>query len=289
MPELPEVETIRRELQTILPGRRIIGVDVRLPKIVKLPLATFRQWVVGATVGRVDRRAKLLLIALRNNWTIIIHLKMSGQLIWKPKRGKLSVGGHPIPGGLNDLPNKYSHVVWRCSGGTLFFNDQRQFGYIKLLAAPQLVRWLEKQGYGPEPLDKHFTLDDWLALLKTHRRKRIKPTLMDQTVIAGVGNIYADEACFFARVRPSRRIAAMTSLERRALFRGLRSILILAISKKGTTADAYRTATGDRGSMLPWLKVYGRAGQRCKRCRGTIRKIILTGRGTHFCPKCQPR
>lgn len=287
MPELPEVETIARELNTVLPDRRIIGVEVRLPKIVKMPVATFRRRVTGATIKRVERRAKLLLITLRHGWTIIFHLKMSGQLIWQPRHGRMRIGGHPIPGGILNLPNKYSHVIFRCSGGTLYFNDQRQFGFVKLITTNKLDAWLAEQGYGPEPLDSTFTLPHFLEILKTHQRKRIKPTLMDQRVIAGVGNIYADEACFFAGIRPSRRITTLTMAERMALYRGIRSVLTLAIKKKGTTADAYRTATGDKGSMLPFLKVYGRGNKKCKRCGHLITRTVLASRGTHYCSHCQ--
>ncbi len=287
MPELPEVETIRRELQAVLPGRRIQQVKVDLPKMVKLPLAKFRREMTGATITSIHRRAKLVLFHLSNGWTMIIHLKMSGQLIWQPVRGRLRVGGHPIPGGLTDLPNAYSHAVFRMTGGTLYFNDQRQFGFVKLLPSLKLNAWLEDQGYGPEPLEDRFRLADFLKILETHKRQRLKPMLLDQTVIAGVGNIYADEAAFAAKVRPMRRVSSLTLAEKKALYHGLRAVMTLAISRKGTTADAYRTANGRPGGMLPFLKVYGRAGQRCKRCGGTIKKITFVSRGTHFCPDCQ--
>lgn len=287
MPELPEVETIRRELQAVLPGRRIRRVDVHLAKIVKLSTASFRRRLVGAAIRRIGRRAKLLLIELSNNWTIIIHLKMSGQLIWRPKRGRMRVGGHPIPGGLDGLPNTYSHVVLTLNGGTLFFNDQRQFGFVKLVSTDQLKAWLQAVGYGPEPLVAAFTFDVFVDILRRHARQRIKPTLMDQSVIAGVGNIYADEACFAARIRPARRIATMNRHERRALYRGLRAVMELSLRKKGTSADAYLTTNGQKGGMMPCLKVYGRGGQACRRCGTTITKTVLAGRGTHYCSHCQ--
>jgi len=287
MPELPEVETIRRELEAVMPGASINRVDVRLPKIVKVPTVRFRRVLHGATIEAVRRRAKVLLIQLSNGYTVIIHLKMSGQLIWVPRCGRMKVGGHPIPGGIYDLPNQYSHVIFHTNHGVLYFNDQRQFGYNRLIKTSALAEWLETQGYGPEPLEADFTVGNFLDILVRHRRKRIKPTLLDQTVIAGVGNIYADEACFAARVRPSRRIQTMTVAERRAVYRGLRAIMILSIKKRGTTADAYRTATGDKGGMMPFLKVYGREGKSCRRCRGIIKKTVLAGRGTHYCSSCQ--
>jgi formamidopyrimidine-DNA glycosylase len=229
----------------------------------------------------------LTLIDLSSGSTIIIHLKMSGQLIWRERGGRLRVGGHPIPHGTESLPNKYSHVVFVTSRGTLFFNDQRQFGFVKVVPTNRLERWLEEQGYGPEPLSTDFTLNVFRDILQRHRRKKIKPTLLDQTVIAGIGNIYADESCFFARVRPMRRIATLTQREQRDLWRGIRSVMQLSIRKRGTTADVYRTANGDKGGMMPYLNVYGRDGLACKRCNAIITKTVLAGRGTHYCPSCQ--
>lgn len=287
MPELPEVETIRRELHTALKGRKIKRVDISLPKIVKVPAVTFRRHVVGGSVTAVHRRAKLLLVHLSTGWTIIIHLKMSGQLIWQPKKGRLRIGGHPIPGGALNLPNRYSHVTFRMNGGTLFFNDQRQFGFLKLLKTADLNNWLISQGYGPEPLSSEFTPSIFDSLLKKHPKKKIKPMLLDQTVIAGLGNIYTDEALHFARVRPTRRVSTLRSVERHGLYRGIQHVLNLAIRHRGTSADKYLTASGQAGQMQKYLKVYSRGGRPCRRCGGTIKKIVLTGRGTHFCPRCQ--
>ncbi|MBI2984674.1 MAG: bifunctional DNA-formamidopyrimidine glycosylase/DNA-(apurinic or apyrimidinic site) lyase [Candidatus Kerfeldbacteria bacterium] len=287
MPELPEVETIVRELQAVVPGARVRSVAVSLPKIVKLPVPRLRRAVLGSTIRHVHRRAKLVLIDLSSGWTLVIHLKMSGQLIWRPRRGRLRVGGHPIPQGTTGWPNKYSHVIIGASTGTLFFNDQRQFGHLKLVKTSELEQWLEEQEYGPEPLADDFTVELFLDLLRHHRRKRLKPTLMDQTVVAGVGNIYADEACHFARVRPQRRIASLTRRERRALYRGLRHVMALAIKHRGTSAYVYRRTDGGRGGMRPFLRVYGRGGQPCRRCGGAIIKTTLAGRGTHYCPNCQ--
>ncbi len=287
MPELPEVETIARELDEVMPRAWVTGLAVRLPKIVKVPVARLRRALVGSTIRRVHRRAKLLLIDCSSGQTVLIHLKMSGQLIWRSRTGRLRVGGHPIPHGIEHLPNNYSHVIFTTTHGTLFFNDQRQFGFVKLVRTNQLEQWLENQGYGPEPLSDDFTLGVFEGILKRHRVKRIKPTLMDQTVIAGIGNIYADESLFYARVRPTRRIKTLTPTEQRDLWRGIRHVMNLAIKHKGTTADAYRTANGQKGKMMPFLRVYGRAGQPCRRCNGTIKKITLAGRGTHYCPRCQ--
>ncbi len=287
MPELPEVETITRELQRVLPGRKIRQVTVGLPKIVQLPLAKFRKQLLGARIRRVHRRAKLVLIALSNGQTIIIHLKMSGQLIWQDSKDHQVVGGHPIPGGTLNLPNRYSHVILQLRGGTLFFNDQRQFGFVRLVPTRELEAWLEAHGYGPEPLADDFTLVLFLQILKRHRAKRIKPTLMDQTVIAGIGNIYADEACHFAKIRPSRRIGSLSVRERRALWQGIRHVLRLSIKHHGTSSSDYRRSNGQQGSMNKFLRVYGRTGLPCRRCGHLIVKTVLAQRGTHYCPHCQ--
>jgi formamidopyrimidine-DNA glycosylase len=269
-------------------GTRLLQPEVKLPKIVKVPICSFQRAVTGGVIKKVQRRAKLVLLELSNGWTIVIHLKMSGQLIWRPNHGRLTVGGHPIPGGLSHLPNKYSHVIFPTNRGTLFFNDQRQFGYVKLQPTKTLGKWLEEQGYGPEPLTDDFTPAVWKSILRQHRVKRVKPTMMDQTVIAGVGNIYADEACFFAKIKPARRIKTLSLEERHNLYLGLRHVMNLSIKHRGTTADAYRTATGQPGKMQQYLRVYGRVNQSClRRDGGIIKKIVLAGRGTHYCPRCQ--
>ncbi|MBI4426264.1 MAG: bifunctional DNA-formamidopyrimidine glycosylase/DNA-(apurinic or apyrimidinic site) lyase [Candidatus Kerfeldbacteria bacterium] len=304
MPELPEVETIRQGLSHVLVGTKIVRVEVRLPKMVSIGSSLpsqyrtnrrdraqhFVQMLRGRKVQRIERRAKLLLIELSGKWYLVVHLKMSGQLVWRPRSGRLLVGGHPIPGGTELLPNRYTRVVVTTTHGQLFFNDQRQFGYMKIIGGVQLSEWMEAHRFGPEPLDPHFQFSHFRRILRKHQAKRIKPTLLDQTVIAGVGNIYADETCFDARVRPTRRIRTLTKREQQRLFRGLRRVLRAAVRHRGTTARFFRTVTGEKGRMNRFLRVYGRAGRSCRRGDGgVIKKIVLQGRGTHFCPVCQPR
>jgi formamidopyrimidine-DNA glycosylase len=243
--------------------------------------------LVGEKVRSVERRAKVIIVKFSGQMNVVIHLKMSGQMIWVPKQGVMKVGGHPIPHGIENLPNKYSHVIFTVTGGKLYFNDQRQFGYVKILSDADLLDWFEAQGYGPEPLDRAFSLDVFQSILKKHRKKRLKPTLLDQSVIAGIGNIYADETCYLGKVQPQRRISTLRPQEIIDLYKGLQYILRLSIQKKGTTANAYRTATGDKGSMMPFLDVYGRDGEPCHRCGAILKKTTLAGRGTHFCSHCQ--
>ncbi len=288
MPELPEVETVRRELAPVLLHRRFRSVDIRLSKLLQGSVGAFQRAVVGSRVRSLDRRGKLLLVALTSGWTLAVHLKMSGQLLWQSSDGHVKGGGHPIPGSLDRLPNRYSHAIFTLSGGRLFFNDQRQFGFLKTVKTVALDRWLETQGIGPEALDPSFRFPDFVLRLRSRRRARVKATLLDQRFIAGLGNIYADEALFASRIRPTRRIGSLSVAERRQLFQAIRSVLRFSLAKRGTTFHLFRRPEGTAGGMLPYLKVYGRAGHPCRRCGSTIEKIRLGGRGTHYCPHCQP-
>ncbi|MFH0804620.1 MAG: bifunctional DNA-formamidopyrimidine glycosylase/DNA-(apurinic or apyrimidinic site) lyase [Patescibacteria group bacterium] len=287
MPELPEVETIRRQLRAVLRGRTISSVTVRRPKMVRASSALLRKSAVGARIKDVTRRAKLLIIQLSSGWSMLVHLKMTGQLVYR-HRSTVRHGGHPISGGLDNLPNRYSHVIFNLSGGaTLYFNDQRQFGFLKLVPTRVLPRYLEHQRYGPEPLDPAFTLDRFRAMLGQKRSGTIKPLLMDQRFIAGVGNIYAAEACFRARIRPTRSIRTLSGSEIATLFRAVRHILRRAVAEQGATANNYVDAYGQPGRYVPLLRVYGRGGERCYRCHGTVAVLRQAGRSTAYCPRCQ--
>lgn len=287
MPELPEVETIRRELAPALIGRRVRSIEVRLAKQVRSPRRTVQQAFRGARVTAVRRRAKLLLLELSSGWTAVFHLKMSGQLIWKPTRGRLRGGGHPIRGGLDDLPNRYSHVLMRFDGGTLYFNDLRQFGFLRLVRTAELADWLEGQRFGPEVVDGRLTFDAFHARVASRRRRRLKATLLDQSFLAGLGNIYADEALWLARLKPTRRLGSLTGREQRVLFASIRRVLALGVAKGGTTLRFFRRPDGAAGGMHAYLKVYGRTGRPCPRCQTPIVKIRVAQRGTHVCSKCQ--
>lgn len=289
MPELPEVETIRRQLATVLEGKKIRAVEVRLPKLIKGSAVLFKKHVVGAAITEVRRRAKLLIFGLSNGCSIIVHLKLTGQLIYQKKK-VVAVGGHPIKDGHKNLPHRYTHlIVTFTDGGQLFFNDLRQFGYWKLVKTAELEKLFQEGTFGPEPLDEAFTLDVFRALLARRRTTNIKPLLMDQSFIAGVGNIYATEACFYAGVKPTRPASQLKPAEIAKLFTALKTILRQAIAKQGASADTYVDAYGQPGEYVPFLKVYGRGGQPCGRCGTTIQSISLGGRGTTFCPHCQPR
>lgn len=288
MPELPEVETIRRELAAALVGEVVTKVTIMWPALIRpTTVNVFTKKVTGQKVRAVTRRAKILTIELTNGHFLLVHLKMTGQIIFRNKVSKLIVGGHPQKGGLENLPNKYTRAQLTFhSGAELFFNDLRKFAWWKLVDKQTSEQ--AAAHFGPEPLDKHFTLNYFQETLARYPKRKIKQILLDQTLIAGIGNIYADEACFYAHVLPTRIANTLTELEQQELHEGIIKILKLSILKKGTSARDYLRANGKPGGFVPHLMVYGRKGEMCKRCGKTeISKIKLNGRGTHFCKNCQ--
>jgi len=285
MPELPEVETIRRGLERRIVGARITAVKVGKPKMVRGSVARFKKSIIGRSISRIERRGKLLAFAFSGGDTyMLLHLKMTGQLMYQ-NGGVLVVGGHGSSV-VSDLPNKYSHVTFSFADGSrLFFNDQRQFGYLQMVdrAAKESI-W---GAFGIEPLSETFTRPAFLKLLKA-RRMSVKAFLLNQQILAGIGNIYADEICFQANVLPDRLTSSLTDLERAALFASCQAILKKAVQHRGTTFSHYRDSEGAMGGFRRYLKVYGRDGETCVRCKkGLILKKTVAGRGTHFCAVCQ--
>jgi formamidopyrimidine-DNA glycosylase len=209
---------------------------------------------------------------------------MTGQLVLRHRR-QLIFGGHPIVG-VTTVPNKYTHVEFRFTNGdVLYFNDLRQFGYIKLVSSAEAAR--VAAAYGMEPLAAGFTSRKFAELVATRPRAKVKAALLDQALIAGVGNIYADEACFRARVRPSRRVHTLLPAERRALWRALRDVLALSLKHRGTSFNTYVDSDGQTGGFWRYRQVYGRGGEPCRRCGGILKKTTVAGRGTVYCQRCQ--
>jgi len=292
MPELPEVETIVRQLQRAIVGKKIKNTQILLPKIVKAPRGAFLKATTGATITRVWRRAKLLVLELNNGWGLLIHLKMTGQLIYTktrnviPAEAGIQDSGSRLKAGMTN--QKYTHVIFNFSDGTrLFFNDLRQFGYIQLVKSLNLQDFFIKEKVGPEPLEEDFTLADFQALLTKRPKAKIKQFLMDPKNIAGIGNIYTDEILFFAGVNPLRRVKTLKSGEVIKVFEGIKQILMAAVKLKGTSASDYLDAFGRPGNFVKKLKVYGREGKKCVKCKGVVRRMKIGGRSAHFCPACQ--
>ncbi len=271
MPELPEVETIRSQLVRKIRGKKIKRVEVKLARMVNVPVREFERRVGGAEIKDIRRRAKILILNLSNGWSILVHLKMTGQLIYDGKEGI----GKP-------------HIIYTFSDGhELKHYDFRLFGYAKLIETDKVEKLLAKENFGPEILDGNFSLKDFKNLLAQKPKAKIKPLLMDQKFIAGVGNIYAQEACFCAKILPTRIVSTLAETEIKNLYQCLRKILAAALARGGSSVDSYVNALGEKGGYVPFLKVYGREGESCIGCKGKVKTIKLAGRGTSFCPSCQ--
>lgn len=286
MPELPEVETIRRGLAQHILGKEITHIEVRLPKMIKTDQTEFTRTLQGNAFHSIDRQGKLLIFHLEQHseLALLLHLKMTGQLIYRHGSEQVA-GGHPWPPYNDELPNKYSHIIFTfATGAHLYFNDQRQFGYLKLVEQEDVQK--EKEKYGIEPHTDNFTRTAFRKLF-TNRHTQLKSLLLNQSIISGIGNIYADEICFYAGIKPHRTVDTLTPLEINTLFDGCLTVIGTAIQHRGTTISDFTDANGQRGNYSDYLHVYGREGQSCHRCAGTITKTKVAGRGTHWCPDCQ--
>ncbi len=281
MPELPEVETLRRDLARVVIGKIISHAEFLWVKSLHFSLPKkFNAQIKNQKIISVERRAKILNFELLNNFKIAVHLKMTGQLIYKPTKGKLVIGGHPGD------PTKHTRVIFHFTDGSkLYFNDLRKFGWIKLIPNGDWPKFTAH--LGPEPLEKNFTLKYFESILTKHPKKKIKQFLLDQTLISGIGNIYADESLFASKVLPSRTVNKLNESEINLLYQNIKKILKLAITKGGTSIRDYRRAGGEEGGFAKFLKVYDRAGDKCLTCAKMIQKVKQNGRGTHFCPTCQ--
>lgn len=287
MPELPEVETVRRDLSRRLLGKKIKNLKVFSDKTVASAAAVFYRTLKGQSFVDFDRRGKLLIITLSPaNLFLLIHLKMTGQLIYRSST-ELLAGGHSLgESDVVNLPNKHTRVAFYFNDGSqLFFNDMRKFGYVKLANREELDRIIAA-GYGPEPLTKSFTIDSLTDKLRT-KKVNIKAALLNQKNVAGLGNIYVDEVLFAAGIRPQRLANSLRAKELALMYQVINDILKKAISYKGTTFRDFVDTKGQKGNFSKHLQVYGRAGQPCAICRRPITKIKLTGRGTHYCERCQ--
>ena len=288
MPELPEVETVRRGLAELLPGRVVARAMVfNSPKSFPNAPADVEQFLYGARVTAVRRRAKVLMIDLDTQYSLVIHLKMTGQLIF---RGVQSfAGGHPSDSLIGELPDRSTRVqIDFVDGSRLFFNDQRKFGWVKLLPTDEVENLPFMQKVGPEPLDPQTRAEDFIQRIRRRQNSMIKPAFLDQAVIAGVGNIYADEALWAARLHPQTRVKNVSDQQLNTLFNELRQILQLSIDQGGSTDKNYVDAEGRKGNYLTFAHVFRREGQACHRHPDQeVIKLKVGGRGTHVCSVCQ--
>jgi len=274
MPELPEVETICRQLMKRILNKKIKSVGIFYPKVVKgVSRQFFMRGIEGAKIFNVSRRAKFLLVHLSNKNTILFHLKMAGRLVLKNKKVK---------------PEKFTEIVFELFGNeNLVYDDLRRFGYMTIIKTADLEKFFKDKEIGQEPLEVGFTFKIFKELLVQKPRVKIKPLLMDQTFVAGVGNIYAQEACFCAGILPNRVVGTLKNAEIKKLLECLKKVLRSAIKFGGTSSDAYVDALGKRGKFVEHLKVYDRGGKKCFRCKNILKKEKLGGRGTVWCSGCQ--
>lgn len=291
MPELPEVETIRRDLERVILHKQIADLEIHLGRVVKTDFLRFIATLQDNHFVRIHRTGKLLQFELAHGEFLLVHLKMTGQLICRlPESANalnagLIVGGHPMAS-IDELPNKYTHVEFTFEDGTkLFFNDVRTFGYVELVSAEERADIVGK--FGIEPLTQNFLLEDFEKIFQK-RTAPLKSILLNQQLVSGIGNIYADEICFRAKVMPDISVSKLSKQEIKRVFNATQNILEKAVLKRGTTFSDYVDAQGKKGGYLPYLKVYQRDGRLCLRCEEVkIQKIRVAGRGTHFCPNCQ--
>jgi len=265
MPELPEVETIKCELERAVLNKRIIDVKINNPKVIKQPKKeAFLKGLKNTTIKNILRKGKLLILELSSGQSLAIHLKMTGQLIY--------------PGDA-----KQSRVSFRLSDNQwLDFNDRRLLGELRLLDEWASLGFIKE--LGPEP--SALTVARFKQML-TERKTKIKPLLMDQTFISGIGNLYAAEALFRARIHPERLTSSLSNKQKELLFQQINAVLQEAIKYKGSSVDQYVQLSGRPGDYMKHHKVYGREGEPCFVCKAPIKRISLAGRGTYFCPNCQ--
>ncbi len=306
MPELPEIETLARGLRKTIQGNTIKRVVIHESKKFKGTPSELKKFVVGKKIKSIQRRAKWLALELSSGYSFIIHLKMTGQLLYHKKGQPFFLGGHSMSGGTKKTgplqppmdaavyvdapkyPNSHTRVVFEFTNGSaLYFQDMRKFGYVELYSASETEKYFEQKKLAKEPLDPTYTLTYFTKQLLRRKNTTIKAALLDQTVVAGIGNIYADDTLFTARIHPARRVISLTKPEINVLYKATKLILKQAIASGGTSFSHYYQLDGTLGGYWKKRKVYQRTGEPCRRCKTPIQKIRCAGRGTHFCPTCQ--
>ena len=274
MPELPEVETVRRTLEQLVLGKKIKDVSIHWPKIIKAPAdpEQFRDALLGQVIHSVGRRGKFLIFQL-DDYALVSHLRMEGKY-----------GVYPS----DEERDKHTHVIFRFEDGLeLRYRDVRKFGTMHLFSKGEEAGSLPLAGLGPEPLSPEFTVP-YLAGRLARTGRKIKPVLLDQTIVVGIGNIYVDESLHRSGIHPERTASSLTNEEIKNLHREIVATLQEAVAKGGSTIRSYVNSQGQIGMFQLELFVYGRKGEPCKTCGTPIEKFTVGGRGTHICPSCQP-
>ncbi|HEU5434081.1 MAG TPA: DNA-formamidopyrimidine glycosylase family protein [Thermomicrobiales bacterium] len=284
MPELPEVETMRRIVERELTGRTLASVEVRLPKLLRESPMPDLQALVGRRVLGARRRAKVLAIDWSGGLTSLAHFKLAGQLAVIHPTGERQVAGHPVPAPDGDYPHQATHVIYRFADGTtLYHSDIRQFGWLRLMPTEEADRALEAFGFAAEGVGPDMIAADALRARLARRRIPIKQALLDQTVVAGLGNIYVDEALHHAAIHPARPANGLMAAEFDRLYAAIPWALERGIAQGGA-----KILHGRAYPVDGFPAIHGREGEACFRCGATIVKTRVGGRGTYYCPVCQP-
>jgi len=274
-------------LSKLVIGKTIASVDFDWPKSFPNAKADVKEFLIGATITNVERRAKVLLLELSSKHSLIIHLKMTGQLVYRSETVDFGAG-HPSDSLVNPLPDKSTRVTLTFTDDSkLFFNDQRKFGWVRLLPTVEVPQLDFFKKVGPEPLAADFTWQVFKERLLRRRNTNVKAALLDQAVVAGVGNIYADESLWGAKIHPTTMVRDLSDKDFKALHKALVDVLNLSISKGGSSNHTYVDAERKKGSYMSFANVFRREGQACPRCGTIIEKSRVAGRGTHTCPRCQ--
>lgn len=289
MPELPEVEVIRSGLSELIAKKTIEKVNVLNAKSFQASTSSIDVFVNNSTILSVKRRAKILLIELSSGYSLIIHLKMTGQLLFRDNQNKSKnfAGGHPSDSFLSVLPDNHTRVeLIFTDSTTLFFNDMRKFGWIKLLPTTELKEEKFIAKLGPEPLIGNPT-PEYLKRMSRHPKSLVKAALLNQEIVAGIGNIYADEALWGAMIHPKTRVENLSKKQLEDILNAAIEVMSFSINKGGSTDRNYLNAKGEKGSYLTFANVFRKEGKPCPRCGHIIEKIRVAGRGTHICSNCQ--
>ena len=288
MPELPEVETVRRGLERLVVGKKIKSArHLDSPKSFPNSPADVQVFLNGATITSVKRRAKVLLLGLSTDYTLVTHLKMTGQLVYVG--AERFGGGHPNDSLVQALPDRFTRVVIEFTDGSiLYFNDMRKFGWVKLYPTAEVPNIDFMKKVGPEPLEQSFTAEQFISRVRRRNNTSVKAAILDQTVLAGVGNIYADESLWGAKIHPATRVKNVTDAEIAVLLEQIKFVMNLSIQHGGSTDKNYVDAEGNKGSYLQFANVFRREGLTCPQHPDMlIEKLRVAGRGTHVCPVCQ--
>lgn len=289
MPELPEVETIVRDLNKTVKGLKITDVWASWKKIIKQPnYNEFVKQIKNQKILKTRRRAKYILIDLSGNKTLIIHQKISGHLLygkWEIKNKEVkSLANGPLK---DDPQNRFIRfILYLNNGKQLGLSDLRRFAKVLLVDTDEINEMKEIKELGPEPLDSSFSFRKFREILK-NKRGKIKQVLMSQNVIAGIGNIYSDEILFEAKIHPLKEVQQLGDDDLRRIYQAMKKILQRAIVLQGDSMSDYRTIDGKKGRYQEVQKVYQQEGEKCYRCKGIIKRIKISGRSAHFCPACQ--